>query len=183
MAEPSLHLSPQAAKQLVTLRQRRTAEARQLLSAATSQADQRLARLNHASQTLSDHQTHQLRVQTEIAVRAQNAPVSAVLLRRDHEHIEELARHEKHLKDGIAQAERDVEKARQLAAATRRLLMQYEQREKQARDLLERVLTERRTAQEQREEQDIAEIAMMRQSNARLTRLRQRGTTSRFSVP
>ena len=181
MAEPSLRLSPQAAGQLVTLRQRRAAEARQLLSAATSQADQRLARLNHASQILSDHQTHQLRVQTEIAARAQNVPVSAVLLRRDHEHIEELARHEKCLKDGIAQAERDVEKARQLVAATRRLLMQYEQREKQARDLLERVLTERRTAQEQREEQDIAELAMMRQSSGRLTR--QRSTTSRFNAP
>ena len=174
-------VSAGAAGQLVTRRERRAAEARQLLSAATTQADQRLARLNHASQILSDHQTHQLRVQTEIAARAQNAPVSAVLLRRDHEHIEELARHEKRLKDGIAQAEQNVEKARQLVAATRRLLMQYEQREKQARDLLERVLTEHRTAQEQREEQDIAELAMMRQSSGRLTR--QRSTTSRFSLP
>lgn len=181
MAQPSLRLSPQAAEQLMTLRQRRAAEARQLLSAATLQADQRLARLNHASQILSDHQTHQLQVQTKIAARAQNAPVSAVLMRRDHEHIEELARHEKRLEDGITQAERDVEKSRQLAAATRRLLMQYEQREKQARDLLERVLTEHRTAQEQREEQDIAELAMMRQSSGRLTR--QRSTTSRFTLP
>lgn len=181
MAEPSLRLSPQAAGQLVTLRMRRATEARQLLSAATSQVDQRLERLNYASQILSDHQTHQLGVQTEIAARAQNAPVSTVLLRRDHEHTEELARHEKRLKDKVAQAERDVEKARQLAAATRRLLMQYEQREKQARDLLERVVIERRTAQERREEQDIAELAMMRQSSARLTR--QRRTTPRHSVP
>ncbi|MBF0875402.1 hypothetical protein HKD21_00880 [Gluconobacter cerevisiae] len=181
MAEPSLRLSPQAAGQLVTLRQRRATEARQLLSAATSQVDQRLGILTHACQVLSTHQAHQLQVRAEISSRPQDALVSAVLLRRDHEHTEELAHHEKRLKDKVAQAERDVEKARQLAAATRRLLMQYEQREKQARDLLERVVIERRTAQERREEQDIAELAMMRQSSARLTR--QYRTTSRHSVP